>query len=141
MRLSVAYWLQRHGPNSLLLNISIYDLDLPQSEPFVRFRHLFGNRASIADYQLLLAAIIASVCSENPAHLLAHFARIQNLTTTISTSLPPFIATGSDINDSTSDSSDIDSPYPRSPTSTSTQRDSSSSSSTSLTSVNSFDLL
>jgi hypothetical protein len=139
MRLSVALWLQLHGPNSLLINISVYDLDLPSTEPFIWFRDLFGNTAPLAVYHLLLSAIIASVCSENPAHLLAHLGRIQNLSTTINTSLPQFTITDTDIESNTSDSSDIDSPYPHSLSSTHASQGSSSSS-TSLTSVSSFRL-
>jgi hypothetical protein len=138
MRLSISHWLQVHTNTSLQLNVSLYDRDAPSSAPIIRLERVLDNAIALHTLQNYLLAIIASVCSGQPSHIIRYHFRstgqpLPNLPPHI---LPPFIDTSITDSPDTNSDTDYESPIPRSPSSIYSRRNPSSST-TSLTSLSS----
>jgi hypothetical protein len=138
MRLSISHWLQVHTNTSLQLNVSLYDRDTPGSDPIIRLERVLDNSIALHTLQNYLLAIVASVCSGQPLHIIRYHCHstgqpLPNLPPHI---LPPFIDTS--ITDSPDTDSDTDYEFliPHSPSSHYSRRHPSSST-TSLTSLSS----
>jgi hypothetical protein len=139
MRLSISHWLQVHTNTSLQLNISLYDRDAPGSAPIIHFERVLDNAIALHTLQNYLLAIIASVCSEQPSHIICYHCRstgqpLPNLPPHI---LPPFIDMSITSSPDTDSDTDYESPIPHSPSSL-ISRCSPSLSTTSLTSLSSY---
>jgi hypothetical protein len=74
MCLSVAYWLTQSTTTELVLNISIYDLDDSAVQPIIRLSKDIPRVAASALLTGYFIALVASICSGLPSHiLLYHF--------------------------------------------------------------------
>jgi hypothetical protein len=119
MCLSISHWLQVHTNTSLQLNVSIYDRDAPGSAPIIRLERVLENAIALHTLQNYLLAIIASVCSGQPSHIIRYHCRstgqpLPNLPPHI---LPPFIDTSITDSLDTDSDTDYESPIPCSPSS------------------------
>jgi hypothetical protein len=79
MRLSVAYWLTQSTTTELVLNISIYDLNDSAVQPIIRLSRDIPRIAASALLTGYFIALVASICSGLPSHILLYHFHSQNL--------------------------------------------------------------
>jgi hypothetical protein len=79
MRLSVAYWLTPTTTTELVLNISIYDLDNSAIQPILRLSRDIPRIAASALLMGYYIALVASVCSGLPSHIILYHFHSQRL--------------------------------------------------------------
>jgi hypothetical protein len=79
MRLSVAYWLTPTSTTELVLNISIYDLDDSAIQPILQLSRDIPRIAASTLLTGYFIALVTSVCSGLPSHIILYHYHSQNL--------------------------------------------------------------